>query len=122
LGVRAIQVDGGSEFQAVFEEACRRQRIRLFVLPPRCPKLNGCIERSFRTDDEEFYQVEQLPADVGGLEAALLSGTMSTRGCGLTTPWATRPQSGFTKTGLQLILGERRYCPICLDPTGSGSV
>jgi transposase InsO family protein len=29
------------------------------------------VERSFRTDEEEFYQVEELPADLGGLEAAL---------------------------------------------------
>ena len=36
--VHAIQVDGGSEFQAGFEEACREQGIRLFVLPPRSPK------------------------------------------------------------------------------------
>ena len=37
--VRAIQVDGGSEFQAAFEEACQQRGIRLFVLPPRSPKL-----------------------------------------------------------------------------------
>ena len=30
--VRAIQVDGGSEFQVVFEEACQARGIRLFVL------------------------------------------------------------------------------------------
>lgn len=29
------------------------------------------MERSFRTDEEEFYQVEELPADLGGLEPAL---------------------------------------------------
>ena len=34
---------------------------------------NGRIERSFRTDEEEFYQVEDLPADLGGLEQALLA-------------------------------------------------
>ena len=32
-----------------------------------------CSERSFRTDEDEFYQVEELPADLGGLEAALLA-------------------------------------------------
>ena len=32
--VRAIQVDGGSEFQAGFEQACHERDIRLFVLPP----------------------------------------------------------------------------------------
>ena len=39
--VKALQVDGGSEFQASFEEACQVRDIRLFVLPPRSPKLNG---------------------------------------------------------------------------------
>ena len=47
--VRAIQVDGGSEFQAQFEEECQRRQIRLFVLPPRSPKLNGSVERAQRT-------------------------------------------------------------------------
>ena len=39
--VRAIQVDGGSEFQGAFEEACRERGVLLFVLPPHSPKLNG---------------------------------------------------------------------------------
>jgi hypothetical protein len=33
--VRAIQVDGCSEFQASFEMECQRRGILLFVLPPR---------------------------------------------------------------------------------------
>ena len=53
--VRAIQVDGGSEFMAQFEEACRLRGIKLFVLPPRSPKLNGHVERAQRTHKEEFY-------------------------------------------------------------------
>lgn len=53
--VRAIQVDGGSEFMGPFEEACKQHGIRLFVLPPRSPKLNGHVERSQRTHKEEFY-------------------------------------------------------------------
>jgi transposase InsO family protein len=53
--VRAIQVDGGSEFMAEFEDACRERGILLFVLPPRSPKLNGHVERSNRTHREEFY-------------------------------------------------------------------
>ncbi len=52
--VKAIQVDGGSEFQAVFEELCQQRGIRLFVLPPRSPKLNGGVERAHRTHTEEF--------------------------------------------------------------------
>ena len=53
--VRAIQVDGGSEFMAQFEDACKDRGIRLFVLPPRSPKLNGHVERAQRTHKEEFY-------------------------------------------------------------------
>src|SRR5439155_874512 len=55
--LRALQVDGGSEFAAVFEEACRQRGLRLFVLPPRSPKLNGQVERANRTHTEEFYEV-----------------------------------------------------------------
>jgi len=32
--VRALQVDGGSEFEAIFEEECQKRGIKLFVLPP----------------------------------------------------------------------------------------
>lgn len=53
--VKAIQVDGGSEFQAEFEEACQEKGIRLFVLPPRSPKLNGHVERAQRTHTEEIH-------------------------------------------------------------------
>jgi len=54
--VRAIQVDGGSEFMAEFEAACRDRGILLSVLPPCSPKLNGHVERSNRTHKEEFYR------------------------------------------------------------------
>ena len=62
--VRAIQVDGGSEFQAGFEQACQERNIRLFVLPPRSPKLNGCVERAQRTHTEEFYEVNNFPLEI----------------------------------------------------------
>lgn len=55
--VRALQVDGGSEFAAAFEQACQQRGLRLFVLPPRSPKLNGAVERAQRTHTEEFYEV-----------------------------------------------------------------
>lgn len=58
--IRAIQVDGGSEFYASFERACQGRQIRLFVLPPRSPKLNGQVERANRTHTEEFYEVQDM--------------------------------------------------------------
>jgi transposase InsO family protein len=55
--IRALQVDGGSEFAAEFEQACQQRGLHLFVLPPRSPKLNGAVERANRTHSEEFYQL-----------------------------------------------------------------
>ena len=56
--VKALQVDGGSEFAAEFEQACQQKELPLFVLPPKSPKLNGHVERSNRTHNEEFYEVQ----------------------------------------------------------------
>ncbi|MBI2723998.1 MAG: DDE-type integrase/transposase/recombinase [Chloroflexi bacterium] len=54
--VKAVQIDGGSEFKAEFEEACAALALPLFVLPPHSPKLNGRVVRGHRTHEEEFYQ------------------------------------------------------------------
>lgn len=71
--IRAIQVDGGSEFMAGFEQACQQHGIRLFVLPPRSPKLNGCVERANRTHAEEFWDCYDGDLDVPTAQAALLA-------------------------------------------------
>ena len=70
--VRAIQVDGGSEFQAVFETECQKRGIHLFVLPPRSPKLNGGVERAHRTHTEEFYEITDSTFDIADLTQELL--------------------------------------------------
>ena len=59
--IKAIQIDGGSEFKDQFEEACQRKKILLFELPPSSPKLNGHVERANRTHREEFYEVYDGP-------------------------------------------------------------
>jgi len=72
--VRAIQVDGGSEFRADFEAECARRQILLFELPPRSPKLNGSAsggERAQRTHTEEFYEVWDLTWTVAELNRDL---------------------------------------------------
>lgn len=58
--MKAIQIDGGSEFKKDFEQACADRKLPLFVLPPRSPKLNGHVERSNRTHREEFYEVTEV--------------------------------------------------------------
>jgi len=69
--VKALQVDGGSEFYSDFEEECQRRKIRLFVLPPKSPKLNGCVERAHRTHTEEFYEVYEVSWNVTELNPEL---------------------------------------------------
>ena len=62
--ILAIQIDGGSEFKGEFELACQRKNIKLFVIPPRSPKLNGYVERSNRTHTEEFYEINDFSLDI----------------------------------------------------------
>lgn len=69
--VRAIQVDGGSEFMAEFETACQERGIILYVLPPRSPKLNGRVERFNRTSREEFWAWYQGMTDLKTVRKAL---------------------------------------------------
>ena len=70
--VEAIQVDGGSEFEAEFEADCLRRHIRLFVLPPNSPKLNGHVERAHLTHTEEFYEVTDSSFNISELNSELL--------------------------------------------------
>jgi transposase InsO family protein len=59
--VEAIQVDGGSEFMAEFEEACVAKGLRLYVLPPKSPQMNGAVERCNAAWRYEFYSTFDLP-------------------------------------------------------------
>lgn len=69
--LRAIQVDGGSEFMAEFETACQEQGIALFVLPPRSPKLNGHVERANGTYRREFWEHYDGDLALPAVQAAL---------------------------------------------------
>ena len=71
--VEAIQSDGGREFLKEFGPMVYKLELTHYFNRPNYPQGNGRVERCFRTDEEEFYQVEELPADLGGLEAALLA-------------------------------------------------
>lgn len=62
--IKSIQVDGGSEFMAEFEDYCEEQGIKLYVLPPRCPKMNGFVERANETYRYEFWNVYEIPDSI----------------------------------------------------------
>ena len=44
-----------------FEEYCEGQGIKLYVLPPRSPKMNGYVERVNETYRYEFWNVYEIP-------------------------------------------------------------
>ena len=69
--VKAIQVDGDSEFRGEFEQACARRHVQLFILPPRSPKLNGRVERAHRTHAEEFYELYPGKLDIPSINRGL---------------------------------------------------
>ena len=70
--ILSIQVDGGSEFMAEFEDACADLDISLIVLPPAKPTYNGGVERANRSFREEFYNLSNLLEDtVTGIQAEL---------------------------------------------------
>lgn len=71
FAVRAISIDNGSEFMAEFEAACAARGIRLFVLPPRSPKLHGAVERANRTHTEEFYEVTDAEPELEAFQVEL---------------------------------------------------
>ena len=62
--LKAIQIDGGSEFMAEFEQACADKNLPLYVLPPRSPKLNGAVERCNGAWRYEFYACADLPTRI----------------------------------------------------------
>jgi putative transposase len=62
--IEAIQVDGGSEFKAEFEQACKDKGILLYELPPKSPKLNAGVERCNGAWRYEFYATFDLPTQV----------------------------------------------------------
>jgi transposase InsO family protein len=68
FAVTGIQVDGGSEFMAGFEQACRGKGLDLFVLPPKRPQLNGAVERCNGAWRYEFYAVHDLPHQIDRLQ------------------------------------------------------
>jgi len=55
--IREIRTDLGHEFQAKFHWHVEDQGIRHVYIKPRSPQLNGKVERSHRSDQEEFYQL-----------------------------------------------------------------
>jgi len=53
-GLHTIQTDNGLEFMGDFDDYLKRRNISHLFIYPRCPKINGFVERANRTLQEEF--------------------------------------------------------------------
>lgn len=62
--IHTIRTDRGHEWQAKFHWHVEDQGILHAYIKPRTPQLNGKVERSHRTDQEEFYQLLTYKDDV----------------------------------------------------------
>ena len=62
--INTIRTDRGHEFQAKFHWHVEDQGMKHVYIKPRSPQLNGKVERSHRTDQEEFYQLLTYTDDV----------------------------------------------------------
>ncbi len=76
--LQSIQVDGGSECRAGFEDAGEALGIPRFVRPPKSPRLNGVVERANDRSRVEFwspycseFKVREAQARAGRLSALL---------------------------------------------------
>ena len=66
--VAYIQTDNGLEFQSTFDQACQKHQINHYFIHKNSPNENAVIERSFKTDQEEFYfWLEKSPQHIGEL-------------------------------------------------------
>ena len=62
--IHTVRTDRGHEFQAQFHWHLADRGICHVYIKPRTPRLNGKVERSHRTDKQEFYQLLTYTGDV----------------------------------------------------------
>jgi len=62
--IHTVRTDRGHEWQAMFHWHVEDKGVRHVYIKPRSPQLNGKVERSHRTDQEEFYQMLTYTDDV----------------------------------------------------------
>ena len=62
--IQSFRTDRGHEWQAQFHWHVEDKGIRHVYIKARTPQLNGKVERSHRTDQEEFYQLLSYKGDV----------------------------------------------------------
>lgn len=70
--VAYIQTDNGLEYQSEFDVFCQKHEINHYFIHKNAPNENAVIERSFKTDQEEFYfWLDKAPQHIGELNGWL---------------------------------------------------
>jgi transposase InsO family protein len=62
--INTIRTDRGHEFQARFHWHAEDKGLKHIYIKPASPQLNGKVERSYRIDQDEFYQSLTYTDDV----------------------------------------------------------
>ena len=55
-GIKIVQTDNGSEYLGEFDKYLHHKSLKHLYIYPRCPKINGYVERANRTLDEDFLK------------------------------------------------------------------
>ena len=127
--VRGIQVDGGGEFCAEFEQACQQRKIPLIVLPPYSPKMNTRVEYVHGTCRREFYERTEMAADLKAVRRQWAEwedtyhGVWPHESLGLKTPIEsiTPPSSSRARSHMSLYEGHP-LCKSLLGWCGDGQI
>lgn len=65
-----IQTDNGLEFQGRFHQYCEERGLKHHLIHKSTPNENAVIERTFRTDEEEFFfRMKKVPEDYDELRS-----------------------------------------------------
>ena len=62
--IHTVRTDNGHEFQSLFHWHVEDQGIQHVYIKPRSPTLNGKVERSHLSDEQEFFQLLSYTDDV----------------------------------------------------------
>jgi len=73
-GIITVQTDNGSEYIGVFDQYLKTKHIKHLFIYPRCPRINGYVERSNRTLQEEFINnhLNLLATDINAFNSKLI--------------------------------------------------
>jgi transposase InsO family protein len=66
--INYVQTDNGLENQSLFHKACLENKITHYYIHKHSPNENAVVERSFKTDqDEFFFRLDKAPLDINEL-------------------------------------------------------